>query len=285
MSSAAGTADATIPRPEPLREKREWDVRRVVALTFAALVYFFLYAPILVMAVFSFSSASVQALPLQDFPSTIWYQRLADDSAMIDALLYRAQVCAISVAVSAMAGAGFALLFARLKMRGLPILQGLIALPFVMPGMVLGISMLLALREIGIEPGLFAIVIAHVTFITPIVLFVVAQRLRALDPTLEQASEDLGAGPIRTFLHVTFPSIRTSLIAAALLGFTVSFDEVIVTFFVSGAEQTLPVHIWTLLRQGFSPVINAILTLVALFSIVLITIATVTIARARRADL
>jgi spermidine/putrescine transport system permease protein len=285
MSSAASTADATVPKPQPLREKREWDLKRALALTFAGLVYFFLYAPILVMAIFSFSSASVQALPLQDWPTTVWYERLANDSAMVDALVYSAQVSLISVVVSAIAGTGFALLFTRLRIWGLPILQGLIALPFVMPGMVLGISLLLALREVGIQPGLFAIVIAHVTFITPIILFVVAQRLRALDPTLEQASKDLGAGPVRTFLHVTFPSIRTSLIAAALLGFTVSFDEVIVTFFVSGAEQTLPVHIWTLLRQGFSPVINAILTLVALFSVVLITIATVTIARARRADL
>lgn len=284
MSTAAETAGVTLPRPEPLREKRDWDLRRVAALAYAALVYFFLYSPILVMAIFSFSSASVQALPLQDFPTTVWYERLANDSAMIDALAYSAQVSLISVAISAVAGTGFALLFTRLKIWGLPVLQALIALPFVMPGMVLGISMLLALREVGIEPGLFAIVIAHVTFITPIILFVVAQRLSALDPTIEQASKDLGAGPIKTFINVTFPSIRTSLIAACLLGFTVSFDEVIVTFFVSGAEQTLPVHIWTLLRQGFSPVINAILTLVALVSVVLITIATVAIARARRAD-
>lgn len=284
MSLAAETASVTLPKPEPMREKRVWDLGRVAALAYAALIYLFLYTPILVMAIFSFSSASVQALPLQDFPTTVWYERLANDSAMIDALVYSAQVSLIAVAVSCVAGTGFALLFTRLKIWGLPVLQALIALPFVMPGMVLGISMLLALREVGIEPGLFAIVIAHVTFITPIILFVVAQRLSALDPTIEQASKDLGAGPFKTFLNVTFPSIRTSLIAAALLGFTVSFDEVIVTFFVSGAEQTLPVHIWTLLRQGFSPVINAILTLVAVFSVVLITIATVTIARARRAD-
>ena len=113
----------------------------------------------------------------------------------------------------------------------------------------------------------------------------VAQRLRALDPTLDQASKDLGAGPIRTFLHVTFPSIRTSLIAAALLGFTVSFDEVIVTFFVTGARADSAGPHLDAARQGFSPAVNAILTLVALFSVVLITIATVTIARARRADL
>ena len=250
---------------------------------FAGLVYLFLYLPVLVMAVFSFNEGSVQSLPLQGF-STKWYEALANDEEMLNALLYSAQVSLIAVTIACVAGTAFAVMFTRLRMRGLSILQALIALPFVMPGLVLGISLLLALRQIGVQPGLLAIVIAHVTFITPIVIFVVAQRLRSLDPSLEQASQDLGAGPIKTFFNVVFPSIRTTLFAAALLGFTVSFDEVIVTFFVSGTEQTLPVHIWTLLRQGFSPVVNAILTLIAVFSIALITAATIILARARRAE-
>lgn len=252
-------------------------------IAFAAVVYAFLYLPILVMAVFSFGEGSVQSLPIQGF-STKWYEELAGDEEMISALIYSAQVSLIAVTISLVAGTGFAMLFTRLKMRGLSIAQALIALPFVMPGMVLGISLLLALRQIGVQPGLLAIVIAHVTFITPIVIFVVAQRLRTLDPSLEHASQDLGAGPVKTFFNVVFPSIRTTLLAAALLGFTVSFDEVIVTFFVSGSEQTLPVHIWTLLRQGFSPVVNAILTLIAVFSIALITFSTVILARNRRAE-
>ena len=279
MSTA--TAEPLALEPAPVEGARSWDWRKPLAFAFAGVVYFFLYAPILVMAVFSFNEGSVQSLPLKGF-STIWYERLFNDTAMIDALFFSAKVSLIAVAISCVAGTAFSLLFARVRMRGLPILQALIALPFVMPGMVLGISLLLSLREIGIEPGLLAIVIGHVTFITPIIIFVVTQRLRALDPTLEQASKDLGAGPIRTFVNVIFPSIRTSLIAAALLGFTVSFDEIIVTFFLSGAEPTLPVHIWTLLRQGFSPAINAVLTLIAVFSVALITIATITIQRAAR---
>ncbi len=278
---SAATAEA-VARPAPVAgTERTWERRRIVAMAFAGLVYVFLYAPIVVMGVFSFNEGAVQSLPLKGF-STKWYDRLANDSAMIDALLYSAKVSGIAVFVSMVAGTGFALLFTRVRMRGLRVVQGLIALPFVMPGMVLGISLLLALRQVGIQPGLLAIVIAHVTFITPIIMFVVAQRLQALDPSLEQASMDLGAGPLRTFVHVIFPSIRTSLIAGAVLGFTVSFDEVIVTFFVSGNEQTLPVHIWTLLRQGFSPVVNAILTILAVCSVALVTLATVAIARSRR---
>ncbi|MFN8151844.1 MAG: ABC transporter permease [Solirubrobacterales bacterium] len=280
MSGAVTTLSAPGATP---RDSGPGGPAKWAGMGFAFLVYAFLYLPVLVMAVFSFNEGSVQSLPLQGF-STKWYEALANDEDMINALLYSAQVSLIAVTISCVAGTGFAMLFTRLKMRGLSIAQALIALPFVMPGMVLGISLLLALREVGVQPGLLAIVLAHVTFITPIVIFVVAQRLRTLDPSLEQASQDLGAGPVRTFINVVFPSIRTTLLAAALLGFTVSFDEVIVTFFVSGVEQTLPVHIWTLLRQGFSPVVNAILTLIAIFSVAIITLATVILARSRRAD-
>lgn len=281
MSTAAAEQTVALPPPVAAPKERTWDRTRVLSVLFALAIYVFLYAPIVVMAIFSLNEGSVQSLPLKGF-STVWYERLANDDAMISALLYSAKVSVLAVLISTVAGTAFALLFTRLRMRGLRFLQALIALPFVMPGMVLGISLLLAFRQVGIQPGMFAIVVAHVAFITPIIMFVVAQRLQALDPSLEQASMDLGAGPVRTFVNVIFPSIRTSLIAAAVLGFTVSFDEVIVTFFVSGSEQTLPVHIWTLLRQGFSPVVNAILTLIAVFSVALITAATVSIARARK---
>ena len=274
-TTAAETLGASAPL-QAERPPRDW--RKVAAVVFAAAVYFFLYAPIIVMAVFSFNEGSVQSLPLKGF-STVWYDRLANDQEMIDAVLFSLKVSVIAVLISCVAGTAFSILFTRVRMRGLPILQALIALPFVMPGMVLGISLLLSMREIGVQPGMLAIVIGHVIFITPVIIFVVAQRLRSLDPTLEQASHDLGAGAVRTLVNVTFPSIRTSLLAAALLGFTVSFDEIIVTFFLAGAEPTLPVRIWTLLRQGFSPTVNAVLTLIALGSITLITIAAVIIHR------
>jgi spermidine/putrescine transport system permease protein len=281
VSAAAAVAEQTTPAPGAPAEAQRWDRRRAFALVFAAAVYVFLYAPIVVMAVFSFNEGAVQSLPLKGF-STVWYERLANDAAMTDALIYSAKVSLFAVVISTIAGTAFALLFVRVKIKGRRVLQALIALPFVMPGMVLGIALLLAFRQVGIQPGMLAIVVAHVTFITPVVMFVVMQRLEALDHALEQAAMDLGAGPIRTFAYVVFPSIRTALIAAALLGFTVSFDEVIVTFFVSGSEQTLPVHIWTLLRQGFSPVVNAILTIIAVVSVALITVAMVVIARPRK---
>ena len=150
-----------------------------------------------------------------------------------------------------------------------------------MPGMVLGISLLLAFRQVGIQPGLFAIVVAHVASITPIVMFVVAQRLRALDPTLEQASKARrrSAADLRQRDLPVDPDVADRRRAARFHGLVRRGDRHLLR---QRREQTLPVHIWTLLRQGFSPVVNAILTLIAVFSVVLITAATVNIARARR---
>jgi spermidine/putrescine transport system permease protein len=264
-------------RPAPSIEP----VPRPVAIGFAVLVYVFLYAPVLVMATFSFNSGAVQSLPLKGF-TLKWYDQLFSDSAMIDALLYSARVSVVAVLLATIAGTAFAMLFAHVRIWGLRVLQALIALPFVTPGMVLGVSLLLAYKEVGISTGYVGIVIAHVAFITPIIMFVVAQRLSSLDPSLAQASMDLGAGRLRTFVEVTLPSIRTSLFAGALLAFTVSFDEVVVTFFVAGSDQTLPVHIWTLLRFGFSPSVNAILTIITVVSIAVVAISTIVLARSQR---
>jgi ABC-type spermidine/putrescine transport system permease subunit II len=230
------------------------------------------------MAVFSFNDSQVQALPLKGFTSR-WYSELAADAAMKDALLFSFEVSIVAVVISLIAGTGFGILFTRVKFPGIQIMQLFMVVPVILAGMVLGISLLLAFRLIGVGPGMMAIVIAHVIFLTPIVTFILIQRLRTLDPTLEQASMDLGAGRIRTFAHVTFPSIRVALLAAALLAFTVSFDEIAVTFFVSGFRQTLPVHIWALLRFGFSPAVNAVLTVIAVVSVAAVVISTLGLRR------
>ncbi len=251
---------------------------RLGLYAFAVLVYVFLYAPVVVMAIFSFNDSPVQALPLQGFTGR-WYSELAADAQIKDALLFSLEVSIVAVVVSLVAGTGFALLFSRVRFPGLQLAQLLLVIPVILPGMVLGISLLLAFRLIGVGPGMPAIVVAHVIFLTPIVTFIVIQRLRTLDPALEQASIDLGAGRIRTFVHVTLPSIRIALLAAALLAFTVSFDEIAVTFFVSGFRQTLPVHIWALLRFGFSPAVNAVLALIAVVSIAAVVISAITLRR------
>jgi ABC-type spermidine/putrescine transport system permease subunit II len=246
----------------------------VAAIAFISLLYLFLYAPLLVIALFSFNDSEVQTLPFSGF-TTRWYDGMAQNEALKEAAFYSLKVTLLAVVIGVIFGTAFALLVHRvLGPRTKGLVQGLLAVPVVLPGVVLGISLLVVFRSIDLKPGFLAIVIGHATFVTPIIMFVVLTRLRTMDPTLEHASMDLGAGRIKTFVNVTLPQLRVALLAAALLGFTISFDEIIVTFFLAGVDITLPVYVWNQLRFGFTPEINAIFTLIGIVSIVLIVAGT-----------
>jgi ABC-type spermidine/putrescine transport system permease subunit II len=248
----------------------------LVALAMA-LVYVFLYAPLFVTALFSVNDSTVQTLPFSGF-TTKWYSALFDDAEMKAAIAYSLKVAFVAVLVSACAGLGFSLLLHRQRFRGAGVFQALIASPLVAPGLVLGISLLVVFNYAKVEPGFLTIVAGHAAFITPLVMFIVLQRLRTADPALEQASMDCGAGPLRTFWHVTLPGVRVALLAACLLGFTLSMDEIAVTFFLAGTQPTLPVYVWGLLRFGFTPEVNAAFTLIAGGSLLLIAAAAVLLA-------
>jgi len=237
-----------------------------------ALVYVYLYAPLIMTAVFSVNDSTVQTLPFSGF-TTKWYSDLFADEQMKAAIVYSLQVAAVAVFVSACAGLGFALLLHRMRFRGKGVFQALLASPLVAPGLVLGISLLVVFNYAKIQPGFWTIVAGHACFITPLVMFILLQRLRTADPSLEQASMDCGAGPLRTFWHVTLPGVRVALIAACLLGFTLSMDEIAVTFFLAGTKPTLPVYVWGLLRFGFTPEVNAAFTVIAGGSLLLIALA------------
>jgi len=236
-------------------------------------VYLFLYAPPIVTAVFSFNSSSVQTLPFAH-ATFGWYHALFNDPQMQTAIFYSLKVAFTVVFIGAVFGTGFALLIDRVAFRGKSVFQALLAGPLVTPGMVLGISLLVLFHSLAVSPGFLTIVVGHATFVTPLVTFIVLQRLRTADPTLEQASMDSGAGPLRTFWHVTLPGIRVALIAACLLGFTLSMDEITVTFFLAGIQGTLPVYVWGLLRFGFTPEVNAAFTIIGGGSLLLIIVAT-----------
>jgi ABC-type spermidine/putrescine transport system permease subunit II len=252
-------------------------VARVAAWTVVGVavfcVYLFLYAPPIITAIFSFNSSSVQTLPFAH-ATFGWYRALFNDSQMQAAIFYSLKVAFTVVLVAAVFGTGFALLVQRVSFPGRNVFQALLASPLVTPGMVLGISLLVVFHSASVAPGFLTIVAGHVSFVTPLVTFIVLQRLRTLDPTLEQASMDSGAGPLRTFWHITLPGIRVALIAACLLGFTLSMDEITVTFFLAGIQGTLPVYVWGLLRFGFTPEVNAAFTIIGGGSLLLIIVAT-----------
>jgi ABC-type spermidine/putrescine transport system permease subunit II len=248
-------------------------VRTVVAWVGFLAVYLFLYAPLATISVFAFNDSTVQALPWSGF-TLEWFTAMFTDRPLLNAVTFGFTVSMSVVVLSSVIGTFFAFVLNGRSGRGPLLLTAAVVIPAVVPGLVLGLSLAITFRMLGILPGYWTVVIGHLTFTVPIVTLVVLTRLRRLDPSLAQASMDLGAGPWRTFWHVTFPQIRTSVFAAALLTLTLSFDEVIVTFFLIGTQPTLPLFIWAQTRFGFTPEVNAVVTVIGLLSIVLIVIAT-----------
>ena len=272
MSSASVTTRINESGPSLARRLAGLVIKLLVGLAVAS-VYLFLYAPPIVTAIFSFNSSSIQTLPFAHV-TLDWYRALLNDPQMQAAIYYSIKIALSAVGIAAVFGVAFALLVHRVKFPGRNVFQALLASPLVTPGMVLGISLLVVFHSVSVAPGFLTIVVGHASFVTPLVTFIVLQRLRTSDPSLEQASMDSGAGPLRTFWHVTLPGIRVPLIAACLLGFTLSMDEITVTFFLAGIQGTLPVYVWGLLRFGFTPEVNAAFTIIGGGSLLLIVIAT-----------
>lgn len=266
-SPPSGVAPKTVATPR--RRGGRISPGLVAGMVFLLAVFGFLYAPLITTALFSFNASNVQTWPMQGF-STQWYSDLFADQAMLTALTYSLKVAVVAVLISAVAGLTFSLIAQRIQFSGKRALDAVLAIPLVAPGMVLGISLLVVFNFAKISTGFLTLVIGHAAFITPLVMFVLQQRLKTMDPSIEHASMDLGAGRIKTFWHVTLPGVRVSLLAACLLGFTLSMDEIAVSFFLAGTEPTLPVYVWGLLRFGFTPEVNAVFTLIGGFSLLLI---------------
>jgi len=236
------------------------------------LPYAFLYAPLILIALFSFNTATVQVLPLEGL-TLHWYQEVLNNAALLAALNRSLLVGLCVLAISVIAGTGFAILFAYGKVAGAKWLESLLTLPVAIPGVVLGITLVLVFQLLSVPVGIWRLVLGHSTFVMPVVMMTVLARLRRLDPALVEASSDLGARYGSTLWNVILPLARSSIIGGALLGFTLSVDEVVVSQFLTGTQPTLPVWVWNQMRFGFTPSVNAIFVCIGLLSIVLTLIA------------
>ncbi|MFL5681000.1 MAG: ABC transporter permease [Chloroflexota bacterium] len=229
---------------------------------FAVAIYAFLFAPIVVLIIFSFNS-SRRNFVWQGF-TTDWYPRLFGNSDLIDALMVTLQVAAIAVIGSTILGALLGLGLARLRFRGSGATETLILLPMVTPEIIMGISLLIFFGQLFDQNGSLAqIAIAHVTFCISYVAVTVRARASGMDPRLEEAARDLGASAWGAFRHVTLPLIAPAVAAGALLAFALSFDDLVVTSFNAGVgSTTLPIFIYSSIRFGVTPQINAISTII-----------------------
>lgn len=244
------------PTPPRQTQQRPWFLAAWAGLAFA-----FLYLPIAVLIGMSFNNSRILSLPFKGFTLN-WYSMVYHDVALRVSLLNSVKVAAMATVLAT----GFGLLAAfaiyRYRFLGKTAFRIALNLPILLPGVVTGVAMLAYFSNLGLELSLGTVILGHAVFGLPVALGPILTRLGQFPRSLEEAAYDLGAVPAQVFWGVVFPFIRSAVIAGALLAFTLSFDEVIVTIFLTGRDNTLPIEIWARLRTDITPEIAAVATLV-----------------------
>jgi spermidine/putrescine transport system permease protein len=238
----------------------------------------FIYLPIAVVVLYSFHDSPIIAWPLQ-LGTLRWFVALGHDRAMLDAALASLKLALLAVSIAILVGVPGAFVSDRLEFPGKTAFRRLVLLPLILPGIITGVALLTFFSYVHLSlssgfplvPG-WPVVLGHAAALTSIVVTQVFAQLQRLDRAQEEASQDLYATPWQTFRYVTFPSIRTAVLGAGLLVFTLSLDEIAVTFFLIGRQNTLPLHIWGLLRRGITPEVNAAATIIFLLSVAVIVV-------------
>src|SRR6059036_1322148 len=273
-----------MPRDAEIVSRRAGLVRAALG-AWAVLIYVFLFAPIVLLVAFAFNANKYGTFPFTGW-TTHWYGQVFGDYQIRDALTTTLEVAAQVTVVSTIVGtaAAFPLVRSRLPFRT-GIRVGM-TLPIMIPGLLIGVSLLVLLTTVfkwQLSPQ--TAVIGQAVYTTPFVLLLVAARLQGFDPALERAASDLGANIYRRLRHVVLPLIMPAIFAGALFAFTLSLDEFIITNFLIGARNTLPIYIYTQVKFGITPEVNALASLLLAASLALIALAFGLPFAARRARL
>jgi len=239
----------------------------------SAFVLLLLYGPLFLAIFFSFFAFRSNQVQWDSFSFTA-YAKLMDNQRIIDALANTFVVGVIAVVLSLVIGTLLALYHHAGRGRGRDLLQIVIYLPFLVPPIVTGLSLLIFFRQIEFERSLVTVVIGHTVFVLAVVYRNVLARLQTVSRTLVEASLDLGANRWQTFRYVLLPQLMTALLAAGILAFALSFDETLITLLVTGTKSTLPMWLWSMMRLGFTPDVNALVALVLAGTTLLCLLAT-----------
>lgn len=260
-------------RPRPV----QWGKRALWSN--ALFAYLFLYAPIAILVIFSFSNSSISGV-WAGF-TLDWYVALFRDARLMEALGNSLRVAGAAMVISTIIGTMVSLGLERYRFRGRTLFDGVLYMPIVIPDIVMAVMLLLffstALQLINgvldtrLRPGLFTVVIAHVAFNISFVSVVVRASLKQFDRTLEEAAQDLGANEWQTFWRITFPLILPGMLGGALLAFTLSLDDYVITFFTTGpGDSTLPIEVFSQIKRSVTPKINAVSTVMLLASVIFV---------------
>jgi spermidine/putrescine transport system permease protein len=258
-------------KPRPRGEARRFSLGRFALVTITLFTFAFLYVPIAVLIIFSFNSARTGAT-WQSF-TLQWYERVFSNARILEAAANSLIVAVLSTLGAVVIGTLMAMAMERYRFRGKAAWDGLLYLPVIVPEIVMGISLLIFFAAVNLSRGVITLVISHIAFCMPFVYLTMRARLADFDRSVEEAAQDLGANEWITFRRITLPLLMPGIISSALLAFTLSLDDFVISFFVTGVgSQTLPVYIWGQIRKGITPEINAISALMLVLSIILVVV-------------
>jgi len=248
------------------KNKTKW-----VSNVFVFLIFMFIYVPIAVIVAYSFNKSKA-SIVWTGFTFQ-WFTKLFEDDNILTAFKNSLEVAVMATAISTTIGTLGALGLYRYKFKGKGVIDGLLYIPIVIPEIIMGIALLAYFSSLNMSLGIFTIVLAHCTFCIPYVLIIVKSRLAGFDKSIEEAAMDLGANKAVVFRTVTLPLIYPAVISGAMMAFALSLDDVILNFFVAGPESTtLPLKIFSMLKFGLTPEINALCTAMLVITLLILLI-------------
>lgn len=238
---------------------------------FVGLVFCFLYLPIIILVIYSFNSSKMNIV-FENFTFS-WYKNLFQNVDLVNAFINTVIVAVISTIVSTVIGTISAVGLYKYNFPLKNLINKLIYIPIVIPEIVLGISLLSIYTLTKLELGLFTIILSHIAFSIPYVIVSVRSTLSTLTSTYEEAAKDLGANAFKTFWYITLPLIKPGVISGATLAFTLSLDDVVISYFTAGpGSNTLPLYIYSIIKTGITPDVNALSSLLLFVVIIILTV-------------
>ncbi len=246
--------------------------KKGLSVVFCTLVYIFLFLPISVIVVNSTNATTSKPYLSWKGFTLDWYVKLFDNTSLLQAFGNTMVIAVVSTLLATIIGTIGAVGIYRYHFRGKSIINGLLYIPVVIPEIVLGISLLTIFSKANIPRGMLTLILAHVTFSVPFVIFNVRARLSGYDKSIEEASMDLGANRLTTFLRITLPVLAPGIAGGALLAFTLSIDDVIISYFVNGQTKTYPLKVMESIKSGVAPDVNALSTLILIATILLVVL-------------
>ena len=255
-------------------------MRKAVSRLYTGLIFLFLYAPILVLIVFSFNDTETASRAVFSGFSLKWYAKLFEDRLILEALRNTLVIAGVTAIAATALGTVAAVGINGMKKLPRRILMNVTNFPMVNPEIVTGVSlMLLFVFAVGLfggrSLGMGSLIAAHITFCLPYVILSVLPKLRQMDPNLFEAAQDLGCPPVRAFLKVVLPEILPGVVTGMIMAFTLSIDDFVISYFTSGTTQTLPIYIYSMTRKRVSPEINALSTVLFVAVMLLLVLANV----------